>query len=147
MAKHKRFTSLENAQSAGPGNGTKTAGHDEIGLFVIAQNFDPANDSLTVTAEVSADDQHYASVDIGTTGQTEIMRMSGDDWEQSMTDDTVYVGYRAGHNIPVEYVRARIVDFTDAADNDLSVTAYVFMGGWSGRGKAYNERTDTPTNY
>lgn len=148
MAKHKRFTSIENAQSAVPGDGTKTAGHDEIGLFVIAENLDPQNDTLEMTGHVSAEDEHYATVDIGATKKENVLDITADDFRQSDADDTVYVAYRAAHNIPTEYVRAVIDSFTDASgDGDLSVTAYIFMSGWTGRGKSYNERTDTPTNY
>ena len=147
MAKGKRFQSIAEATSAVSGDGTKTAGHPFIGLFVVANNLDTANDTLSVKGEVSIDDSHYTSINVGTTGQTDTLSLSASDFEQSDSDSTVYTAFKSVHSVPVEYVRANIDDFVDNADSDLSVDVYLFLGGWTAPGKSYNERTDTPTSY
>jgi len=141
MGKNKQFTSLESATSSGPGEARKTAGHPHLGLFVIARNLDTANDTLEVRGEVSPDDDEYAQVDIGTTGQDDALSVSTSDFEDQDGDGT-YAAFVTAHNVPVEYVRANITNFTDSADGDLEVDVYVYLTGWTGHGKSYNERTD-----
>lgn len=148
MAKHKRFTSLQDVQSAQAGASRKTAGHLALGLWVVANNLDPANDTVKVRGEVSPNDTHYHPVDIGTTQNDDVLSVTTADFVQSDADNSVYVAYIQAHNVPVEHLRANLTSYTDSStENDLSVTAYLFLGGWAGRGKSYNERTDTVPNY
>lgn len=146
MAKGRRFTSLDAATATGAGSSTKTRGHDELGFFVEANNLDDTNDTVDITLEVSADDNHFTTVDIGTTGETDVFSLTVSDFEQSDSDNSIWTAYIAGHNVPVEYVRANLTSYTDDSGSDLEITAYIFTGGWTGRGKSYNESENVPSN-
>lgn len=141
MAKHHRFTSHDAVTGTGPGVAQKTRGHQQHGLWVEAEGIDPANDTLEIRLEVSPDDVHYAQIDSGAPAVEDVIFLDQTDLEES--DDTagVYVGYIQGHNIPVEYVRANIASNSAGA----TVTTYVFLCGWTGRGKSFDDREDTPT--
>lgn len=145
MAKGRRFTSHDAVSTAGTGISRKTRQHTVIGLWVEATNFDPTNDSLTVRAEVSPDDTHYSPINHGAPAIDDALSISGSDLVESDQDASVHVAYKVLSNVSVEHVRANITTFTDNAGGDLSVTTYIYLGGWTGRGKSFNEREDTPT--
>lgn len=140
MAKHRRFTSHDAETQTGPGRSEKTRGHPQFGLWVEVEGIDPAADSLEVRVEVSPDDEHYAPIHVGAPEVNDAMLLTQDDLVQSDADGTVYVGYLRAHNNPVEYARVNVV----TNDGAHPVTTHLFIGGWSGRGKSFNEREDTP---
>lgn len=144
MAKHRRVDSVQSATGTTVGDSEKTRGHLAFGLLVVAENLDTTNDTLSVVAKFSADDEHYAQA-IRRQTEVDALEVTVDDFEESPSGSGTYAAFIPNHNLPAEYVRAEITEFTDAADSDLSVDASIFIGGWSGRGKAYNEREDTPT--
>jgi len=142
MGKNKRFISLDSVSSTGTGESRKTAGHPHLGLFVVAESLDAANDTLTVRGEVSHNDEDFAQIDIGTTGQEDVLTVDQTDFVESDQNPGRFVAYVTAYNVPVEHLRANVTDFTDAANGDLSVTAYLYLTGWTGHGKSYEERTD-----
>lgn len=143
MGKHKRFTSLENATSTGPGESRKTAGHPQLGLYVVAEGLDPTNDTLEVRGEVSHNNEDFTHVNIGISQNDDVLKVSTQDFVESDVNSGVYTAYRQAHNVPVEYLRANIISYQDNdATADIAVTAYLYVTGWTGAGKSYNERTD-----
>lgn len=143
MAKHRRVDSIQGATGAETGRSEKTRGHQAIGLFVVAENLDATNDTLEVEVTFSPDDEHFAQLTRRQTSEDALM-LTAEDFEESPDGSGEYAAFIAHHNVPAEYVRAEITSFTDSADGNLSVDAYVFIGGWTGRGKSYQEREDTP---
>jgi len=143
MAKHRRVDSIVGATSTGAGDDEKTRGHTKHGLWVQAQNLDPANDTLEVRGEVSPDGDVFAPVDSGAPAQDNVLSLTASDLYDT-EDPDVMAGYIQHNDTPAEHIRANVTSFTDDAGSDLSVTAYVFIGGWTGRGKSFNERQDTP---
>jgi len=145
MAKGRRFTSHEGATSTGAGASTKTAGHTTLGLWVEATGLDPGNDTLEVRVEGSANNDHFAPLNRAAPSVDDALFITDSDFVQSDSDSNVYVGYIVLNNIAIEYVRANIMAYTDSdAESGIDVTTYLFTGGWSGEGKSYNARNDTP---
>lgn len=145
MAKGRRITSHDEASSAGPGEAQKTRQQTTIGLWVEAHNFDETNDTLEVRVEGSPEDTHYAPIDRAAPDVEDALLVTGSELTQSDADSSVYVAYKVLNNVALEFVRANIASFTDSAGGDLEVTTYIFIGGWTGRGKSFNEREDIPT--
>lgn len=143
MGKHRRVDSLQGATSTGAGRSEKTRGHGEIGLFVVAENIDPGQDTLRVVVEFSVEGIHFAQSIRRQTAE-DALELTQDDLEQSDNNASVYVGHIADHNLHAEHIRANITGYDDVSADELTVDAYVFIGGWTGRGKSYKEREDTP---
>jgi len=143
MGKHRRIDSIQNATGAEAGSHEKTRGHTKCGLWVTAENIDPPNDNLQVRVEVSPDGDRFSPIDSGAPAVTNVLVLSDADLYE--TDEAgVYVGYISHDDIPAEYIRANITDFADSSGGDLTVTAYLFISGWTGRGKSFKEREDLP---
>lgn len=142
MGKHKRFQSHTDATSTGPGASRKTAGHQQIGLLVVADGLDPSADTLDVRVEVSPNGDDFAPVKFAISGNSGTFNVGANDFAQSDSDNSIYTAFVQGHNIPVEHVRANIESFTDSSGSGLSVNSYIYLTGWAGDGKSYNERTD-----
>lgn len=141
MGKHKRFQSHDGATSSGPGFSTKTAGHQHLGILVVADGIDPAVDTLTVRLQVSHNGTDFGQVKFGTTGKTSTPTVTESDLIESDQTGDRYIGYVQGHNIPIEHIRANITELGNN-ENDFSVDTYLYLTGWSGDGMSYNERTD-----
>jgi len=144
MAKHRRVDSIVGATSTGAGSAQKTRGHTKQALLVVAENFDPGQDTLEVQGEVSADDTFFSPIDSAAPAVDNCLQLVTADLYQSDTAGT-YVGYIQHNDTPAEHIRANVTSYGDVSAGELTVAAYIFIGGWSGRGKSFNEREDTPT--
>lgn len=138
MSQPTRWKSHDAATSAGAGESERTKAHDKLGFWVLANGIDPANDTLEVRLEASADDTHYAPIDRGAPNVDDVFYVTAADLTQSDADSTVYVEYVGGNSFPVEYIRANIVTHSGG----FEVTTIPFLQGWTSRGVAY----DRPLN-
>lgn len=142
MSRPFRAQSHDGAQSAEAGDVHETKGHNSLGLFVVARNLDDANDTLDVRVEGSPtnNNSEWATIDTkqgGGGSKTTRLSMDVNDLEDTNGDGT-FVGYLYAHGVPVEYVRANIVTFTDAANGDLEVDTYIVGANNGGVGHAYD---------
>jgi hypothetical protein len=131
--------SNDGATATGAGESHFTRAHTAVGVLVVAQNLDAANDTLEVVLEAG---YNYNGSDYF----TPLLRR--DDTEVSLTvsemtdndSDGTYTGMVWESNAPVEQLRARISAFTDNANGDLSVDTYVVMSNnASGGGHSFEE--------
>lgn len=144
MAKGRRFQSHSGATSATDGSQQKTRLHTTIGLYVETTNLDTGADTLNITLKGSKDGTHWTTIDRGAPAVDDVYELTASDFEQSDADNSVHVAYIVANNIAIEHVKAEITSFSDNSGGDLSVDSYVYLGGWTGRGKSYNEREGTP---
>jgi len=131
--------SNDGATATGAGESHFTRAHTAVGVFVVAQNLDPGNDTLEVSLEGGFG---YG----GTNYFTPLLRKDNSVVQVSdseMTDkdgDGTYTGFVWESNVPVEQIRARIDTFTDSAGGDLTVDTYVLMSNnASGGGHSFEE--------
>jgi len=144
MAKHRRVDSLVGVTATGAGSSEKTRGHTKHALLVIAENFDPGQDTLEVQGEVSADDTYFAPIDSAAPAVDNCLQIVTGDLTE--TDETgTFAAYIQHNDTPAEHIRANVTSYDSVSAGALTVTAYIFIGGWGGRGKSFKEREDTPT--
>lgn len=115
MARPINELTLAGATSTQDGEEYGSKGHDNITLFVVASNLDTANDSLTVELQHSARGEHWESL--------------GSLSESDFTDGVASIQVS---DVATEYLRGSVTSFDDAANDDLSVDAYVLATGWIG---------------
>jgi hypothetical protein len=95
-------------------------------MFVVAENLDPANDTLSVTIEVEVD-EYWSPFQIPPEQQGnqpiefEISEAAFSQFEA----ENPYTAHLAIESCPLKKVRPRIVELNDNADNDLSVTVFL----------------------
>lgn len=125
MSRPLKAQSHDGATSAEAGEDHYTKAHTAIGIYVQANNLEPANDTLTVSLEVGFE---YDGTDYFgpiTTGSSD-RKIS----ESDFSDDDGDGNYEAllwASNVPAEKIRARITDFTDDANGDLTVDTYILV--------------------
>lgn len=142
MSRPFRAQSHEAATSASVGESHESKGHNSIGLFVVARNLDPNNDTLDVRVEAApTDDQsEWATIDTkqgGGGSKTTRLIMSVNDLEDTAGDGT-YVGFLYAHGIPTQYLRVNITNFTDSSGGDLEVDTYITGANNGGTGHAFD---------
>lgn len=111
MGKPVNTQSVTDQTGTATGDSVRLRGHHHLALFVAADNYDDANDTLEVALEVSPD---------------------GQNWEPVTT--VTGTGYDNVFGAPAEHIRARVTSFTDNAGGDLQANAWVLAGGWEGPG-------------
>lgn len=119
MSRPLNEASVENQAATGAGESFSSKGHVHVRLFVHAADLDSANDTLTVALEHSPRGQQWET--LGSVSETDF---SGE------------VASVAVPNVAVEQLRANVTAITDAANGDLSVTAYVMAAGNPGHGQS-----------
>lgn len=145
MARQRKVRSINSATSAGAGESYSSGGHNSVGLFVIARNLDPNNDTLEVVL-----DAEHQSEETGTEVGGPVRAPGGGPGnstpvgitEGAMVDeegDGAYAGFLFVHGVPAEFFRARISDYADSAGGDLEVDAWVYFGNWSGSANEFRE--------
>lgn len=119
--------SLHEAAAAADGDSLRTLGHKEIGLFVVAQNLDSANDTLAVRVEGAVRTENgkvWAPM-----GDSEDITADG----FSDRGEGVFAAYTKYRGLAINEVRAAVTDFSDGSgDGDLSVDAFILLNGDAG---------------
>lgn len=147
MTRQHKCRSINDATGATNGTDFESRGHNSIGLFVIAENLDSGNDTLEVVvdaaheAEADGNERQYAGPALQSgTGPGKTQRLGLDETDLADPDgDGTYTGFVYGHGVPAEHFRARIVSFSDSADADLTVSAWLYFGNWNGPGREFRE--------
>lgn len=131
--------SNDGATTAEVGESHFTRAHTAIGVLVVAQNLDTANDTLEVVLEAGF---NYD----GTQVFTPLLRRDDTQVRLSVSEltdndgDGTYTGLVWESNVPAEQIRARIESLTDSANDDLSVNTYVVMSNnASGGGHSFEQ--------
>ncbi|AGC34492.1 hypothetical protein HVTV-2_gp124 [Haloarcula virus HVTV-2] len=135
MGRPIRAEALTGATSATAGDRVQTKGHNSLGLYVVAENLDTANDTLDVRAEMQVAGEWSAVRDAS---GTVVLSLSTSDFEDPDGNGT-YAAFVFAHGVPAEFLRARITSFTDNANGDLSVDAYVMGANWNGPAREFRE--------
>lgn len=127
------------ATTTGTGEDHYTRSHTAVGVLVVAENLDAANDTLEVVLEAGYEYK-------GRKYFTPLLRRDNTEVGLTTTDLTdndgngTYTGMVWESNAPVEILRGRIESLTDAAGADLSVSTYVVMSNnASGGGHNFEE--------
>lgn len=122
MARPLQEMSVSDASATTTGSAVGIGGRMTAILFVVAKNADTADDTVEVDLEVSQDGSNWAKLrneqgtQIGQISTTELADIDGNGDAAAMVKV---------HGIAVDELRANLKSFTDAANDDLSVTAYV----------------------
>jgi hypothetical protein len=126
MGKPVSFQSLDAASSATTGESTQSLGHYHPTLLVVAENLDPANDTLQVDLEGAPGGKQAWAFAGGVQADKHIdaSDFSQDPTSGNMTASVTLTGTYFPH------LRARIKSFTDDANGDLSVDAYILASAW-----------------
>lgn len=120
--------SHDRATATGPGEACFSKGHSALALAVYAENLDTSNDSLRVRLEVEAGGTWHAIHD-------EQGNRVGELTVSNLESDGTGMLYLS--NVPAPRIRANVVSFTDAADDDLAVDTFVLGTGWYGPGLGF----------
>lgn len=139
MARPFTAQSHASATSAGVGEQHESKGHNSIGLFVVARNLDPANDTVEARIEGSptGNDGEWALIETRQGGSvTTRLSLTTNVFDDPEGDGT-YVGYIYAHGVPVEYLRVNLTSFTDSANSDLEVDTYIVGANNGGSGHSF----------
>mgnify|MGYP006914278494 FL=1 len=118
--------SIDGATSATVGQSLDIVPGGCTSMFVVAENLDPANDTLSVTIEVGVD-EYWSPFQIPPEQQGnqpiefEISEAGFSQFEA----ENPYTAHLAIMSCPLKKVRPRIVELDDNANNDLSVTVFL----------------------
>lgn len=131
MSRPGKKQSHDGATATGAGEAHFTRAHTAVGVFVVAKNFDPVNDALTVEVEGGFE----GKTPTGDDGKDYLAPLYDGSQELSITgaelvdsgDGSTYYGFVWASNVPAEKARARISDFTDSAGSDLEVDTYLLV--------------------
>jgi len=144
MPRQHKCRSVNAATGTTNGDTFESRGHNSVGLFVIARNLVPANDTLEVvldavhTAEGLTGEEKGPVRRSGTVGGSD--RVGVDQTEMSDPDGNgTYSGFVFVHGVPAEHFAARVSSFSDAANGDLEVDAWIYFGNWNGPGREFRE--------
>lgn len=133
MSRPIKEKSLADATGDGTaGSQLETGGRITISLFVVGKNLDTSNDTLDVALDGSMDGSNWVEMNAPTVETADFTDVGGNGDFAAMV--TI-------HGAAVQYVRARIVNFTDNANSDLAVDAWVGASANSPTAKDYREVT------
>lgn len=127
--------SHDGATATGAGNEASRKGHQHCTVFILAENLDTANDTLTVETEASPTGE---SPDVGPEAWETVDTASAADFTEDPDNPGNYVYSVTFSGSYHEYLRTRVDAFTDSAGGDLVVTSWVMAAGYpasSGQGK------------
>lgn len=146
MARPHKCRSINDATEATIGDAFESRGHNSVGLFVIAENLEPNNDSVTVVVDAGHDSDSDDQVEFAGparqvgSGPGNTQQFGIDESDMSDPDgDETYSVFIYAHGMPLEFARARLSDYTDDSGSDLSVTAWLYFGNWNGPGREFRE--------
>lgn len=140
MSRPFKKKSHDGATGTGAGESHFTRSHTSLGVFAVARNLDPTNDSLTVSLEGGfkyGGNDYFSPIYTG-----------GSDKKASETEftdddgDGTYTMFLWASNVPAERVRARITEFTDDAGSDLEVDTFV-LGSNNASGGGHSFEPDS----
>jgi len=149
MPRQHKCRTINDATGTTAGSDFESRGHNSVGMFVIAENLDPSNDTLTVVidaaheADADGEGRQYGGPILQSgTGPGSTHKLGLDESDLSDSDgDGTYSGFVFAHGIPAEHFRGRITDFEDNAGSDLNVRAWLYFGNWNGPGREFREVT------
>lgn len=130
MAGPVTYRSLDGVSAATAGDHTAMKGHFHTTLFVVAENLDPANDTLEVALEGSPDEVHWTDFADATSSK----HLNESDFDQDPTSG-VYTASVSISGAYHDFARARVVNFIDSASGDLTITAFVMSAGRDSSGQ------------
>lgn len=125
--------SHESATGVGPGSVHKTKGHHNLTLYVIARNFDPSADTVTITLEGSPTAQHFATLHYRAPNQNDVYEITASDFTQSSDDSSVYVACVSSNSFSMDNVRANITDHSGGFEIDTIILG----SGYTGKGHRF----------
>lgn len=128
--------SVDGVSGEETGSDTRTLGHYHLTLFATADGLDTADDTVEVVLEASPNRKNWSTVTSTGTGN----------WEEDPDNSGVYTATTFATGEYYEFIRARVKQFDDAADGDLSVDGWVMAGGNSGQGRKGTDRNGPVTN-
>lgn len=140
MARPIQQRSLDGATSATAGAQVETGGRITASLFVVAENLDPANDTLEVELNASMDGNNWDGVSRLQTAEGEGSNLIASDFTNK-DGDGAHAAFVSVHGVAARYLRADIAEYTDSSAGDLSVTAWVGVTSNSKTPKDYREVT------
>lgn len=136
MSRPFRKQSHTGATTTGAGTPHAAKGHNSLGLFVVADNLDTANDTLDVELQVEGPEGEWSP--IRNESGTKVGVLTASDFTDVDGDGTQFNAMLYVHGVPAPSVRAKITALTDSAGSDLSVDTYVIGTGNGGTGHAYD---------
>lgn len=134
--------SVDAATATTVGADTRSLGHYHLTLFVIARNLDSANDTLTVQLEGSPDQQYWTGVDEAVADK----KITESDFTEDPDNAGTYTASITMTAAYHEHIRAHVSAFTDSANGDLSVDAWVMAAGNAGQGRKGTSRKGPVSN-
>lgn len=145
MPRQHKCRSVDSATSTVEGSTFESRGHNSVGLFVIAKNLDTGSDTLEVVLDAVHTDENTSSEKTGPVrrndggpGGTTRIGVNESDFADPDGNDT-YAAFAYAHGVPAEHFAARVSSFTDSANGDLEVTAWLYFGNWNGPGREFRE--------
>jgi hypothetical protein len=145
MPRQHKCRSVDSATSTTEGTAHASRGHNSIGLFVIAKNLDTSNDTLEVVLDAVHTDENASGEKTGPVrrsdggpGSTSRVGVNTSDFADPDGNGT-YSVFAYAHGVPAEHFAARVSSFTDNANGDLEVTAWLYFGNWNGPGREFRE--------
>jgi len=144
MPRQHKCLSVDSATSTVHGEVFESRGHNSVGLFVVARNLDPANDTVEVVLEASHTDESMSSYEHGAVrrpgapGGSNVVGINASELSGRHGDGT-YSGFAYAHGVPAEHFSAHITSFTDNANGDLEVDVWLYFGNWNGPGREFRE--------
>lgn len=124
MANPVNLLSVSGATSTEAGDDNRARGHYHLTLHANAANIDTANDTLTVELQGSPDGSSWDTLASLNESQFDSDLLGTTDPTASTTVTAAYY----------EHLRCVISAFTDAANGDLTVDAWVMAAGNAGQG-------------
>lgn len=128
--------SVEAATGTATGTDVRSLGHVHVTLFVTARNLDTGNDTLTVGVEGSPNRQNWANLGEANSAK----KLSESDFTEDPDNAGTYTASVTATAAYHEFLRARIEAFTDSANGDLEVDAWVMAAGNPGQGRKGTSR-------
>lgn len=130
--------SIEGANGEETGRSVETLGHDNYGLFAVADG-DPTG--VEIRLEGSPDRNHWAALD---SRDGTLAEIDGDDFENDPdTDDQTAYAFTRWRNHYIRHIRVRVV----SGPTDGTVDVYLLASGNAGgRGSRPTDRKGTPGN-
>lgn len=135
--------SVAGATGTASGDDTRALGHFHVTLFVVARNLDSANDTLTVGLEGSPNRENWANLGEASSRK----KIEASDFTEDPDNSGVYTASVSATAAFHEFIRARVESFSDAANSDLEVDAWVMAAGNAGQGRKGTGRKGPVTEF
>lgn len=135
MARPVQLVSLDGVSTAQTGEVLQTGDRPNLVIFAIAENLDPANDTIELDLEISQDMEHWAKARDAT--GTHVMHVTETEFDDPDGSGD-YAAYLRFEETASDAIRANLVSIDDNEGDDLALTVYV---GGTGDSDAHTFRT------